>query len=115
MEDGINEVRSTLRKHEWYFDAEKCVDGVDALMQYRWKLNKQGLPTKEPEHDMYSHGSDAFRTGAMMADLNFDREMLPGMAQSEYDIFDTGDNSMRQQFAYDGDYDHNHDHLRHYG
>lgn len=121
VEDGINEVRSSLRKHEWWFNAEKCRDGVDALLQYRWKVNKQGMPTKEPEHDVYSHGADAFRTGVIMDDFRFNDSIdLPDLAISDYDPFKPPsyierDGRVLQPLAFDGESSETYDFLRRYG
>lgn len=58
--DGINAVRTIFPA--CYFDAEKCVDGLQALRRYRYKVNPEtGRESKDPEHDIYSHASDAFR------------------------------------------------------
>lgn len=43
------------------FDREKCSDGLQALRHYRWgPYNKSGERRREPLHDQYSHGSEAF-------------------------------------------------------
>ncbi len=57
VEDGINAVRSILPM--CYFDKEKTKTGRSALRNYH--KNKKG----KPEHNWASHGSDAFRTGAV--------------------------------------------------
>jgi phage terminase large subunit len=57
VEDGINAVRSTLPM--CYFDKEKTEQGRSALRNYH--KSKSG----KPKHNWASHGSDAFRTGAV--------------------------------------------------
>lgn len=62
--DGINGVRLILAKS--WFDKEKCAKGVDSLKNYQrvWDA-KNKIFQQRPKHDWASHGSDAFRTGAM--------------------------------------------------
>jgi hypothetical protein len=55
-EDGIVAARGLLGIS--WFDAERTKKGLSMLRGYR--KNKQGRPV----HDVYSHGADAFRTGA---------------------------------------------------
>jgi hypothetical protein len=55
-EDGIAAARGVLGIS--YFDAVKARKGLSMLRGYR--RNRQGRPV----HDIYSHGADAFRTGA---------------------------------------------------
>ena len=58
--DGINAAR-TIFPLCW-FDRERCADGIQALRHYRYgEIEKQGIPTRVPVHDMSSHGADAFR------------------------------------------------------
>lgn len=64
--DGINAAR-TLFPLLW-FDAERTADGVQALRHYRYgEVVKTGSPTREPLHDINSHGADAFRYFALCA------------------------------------------------
>lgn len=58
---GIDQVRSLLVR--CFFDEKKCVKGIKALENYkkRWNASIGGW-SKDPLHDQYSHGSDAFRT-----------------------------------------------------
>lgn len=60
VEDGINAVRMLLPR--CYFDAEKCSQGIKALMQYQreW-VDKLGTWRAAPRHDWSSHAADAFR------------------------------------------------------
>lgn len=49
-----------------YFDKELCADGLSCLRHYAYALDPQtGKISKEPKHDIYSHGSDAFQTAGM--------------------------------------------------
>ncbi|HSN18987.1 MAG TPA: hypothetical protein VLV87_12365 [Gammaproteobacteria bacterium] len=64
VEDGIEAVRNLLPRA--WFDAEKCREGLRALKSYHRGFNERRqayLP--HPVHDWSSHGSDAFRTGAV--------------------------------------------------
>jgi phage terminase large subunit len=64
LADGIHAVRLLLSR--CYFDAEKCSVGLNALRNYRKKFNAaMNEFTATPMHDQYSHGADAFRTGAV--------------------------------------------------
>jgi phage terminase large subunit len=63
VEQGIQAARTVFGK--CYFDAEKCVDGIQALRHYRYEVNeKLGGLSKEPPHDQHSHA--AFRSAAVM-------------------------------------------------
>lgn len=64
VEDGIEAVRNLLPRS--WFDAEKCRQGLRALKSYHREYHERRqayLP--HPVHDWASHGSDAFRTGAV--------------------------------------------------
>jgi hypothetical protein len=64
LEQGINAARMLFSR--CYFDAEKCKDGIAALMNYRREFNdKLGEFKATPVHDWASHGADAFRYMAM--------------------------------------------------
>lgn len=64
IEDGIQSVRALLPK--CIFDADKCVEGIDALSMYRkeWDEDKRTFKDK-PLHDWTSDPADAFRYGAV--------------------------------------------------
>lgn len=48
-----------------YFDSAGCAQGVQCLRHYQWSKNTDGVVTKrEPLHDEWSDGADAFRTFA---------------------------------------------------
>ena len=60
VEAGINAVRVMFSR--FYFDEEKCKDGLDCLMNYRRAFNSRlGEFKDEVVHDWASHGADAFR------------------------------------------------------
>ncbi len=66
---GIQRVRQVLPS--CWFDAERCIEGIEALRAYRLKEDeKRGTLTHryfgaDPIHDWSSHAADAFRTGVM--------------------------------------------------
>lgn len=69
LEDGINAAR--LLFDRCYFDENKCKQGLEALMNYRWDFNTRIDEFKPvPVHDWASHGADAFRALAVMAKRN---------------------------------------------
>ena len=58
--DSINAAR-TLFRNCW-FDRENCADGLQCLRHYRFDVDPDTkLFSKNPLHDEYSHGADAFR------------------------------------------------------
>ena len=62
--DGINAGRLLFPRV--YFDAIKCVEGLEALRQYRADFDERLNTFKdEPKHDWASHAADAFRYLAM--------------------------------------------------
>jgi hypothetical protein len=69
VEVGIQRVRQVLPR--CWFDEKRCANGLDALRAYRKELDEarstEARPYFKPKplHDWSSHGSDAFRTGAM--------------------------------------------------
>lgn len=87
IEDGIEASRNLI-KRSW-FDLEKTKRGVDALKNYERKWDsKNKIYQKTPLHNWASHGSDAFRTGAMGMDERAPREeekkKYPRQAESDY-------------------------------
>ena len=66
LEEGINAGRQMFTR--CYFDETKCKDGLEALMNYRWDFNQRIDEFKPVSvHDWASHGADAFRYMAIMA------------------------------------------------
>lgn len=57
--DGINAARMTIPR--MWFDASKCKTGLDALKQYREKIDEKRGISFGPLHDWTSHAADAFR------------------------------------------------------
>lgn len=67
VQDGIEQVR--LKFAVSYFDKDKCEDGLTALRRYAYKRDQEtGRISVNPEHNIWSHGADAFRTFAMAQD-----------------------------------------------
>jgi phage terminase large subunit len=60
VEEGISAARLLMAR--CWFDAERCKDGIEALMHYRRDYNQKLNEFKAtPVHDWASHGADAFR------------------------------------------------------
>lgn len=57
--DGINAARMTIPR--CWFDKQKTAIGVDALRQYREKIDEKRQISFGPLHDWTSHAADAFR------------------------------------------------------
>lgn len=57
--DGINAARMTLPR--CWFDKNKTAVGVDAIRQYREKIDEKRQISFGPLHDWTSHAADAFR------------------------------------------------------
>jgi len=58
--DSINAAR-TLFRNCW-FDRENCYDGLQCLRHYRYEVDPETKQfSKQPLHNNYSHGADAFR------------------------------------------------------
>lgn len=58
---GIDQVRSLLNR--CFFDEKRCMMGIKALENYKKQWNDRlGCWNKDPLHNQYSHGADAFRT-----------------------------------------------------
>jgi phage terminase large subunit len=55
----INAARTIFNR--CVFDEEKCADGLNALRRWRFKVDPDTRQySKDPQHDEYSHGGDAF-------------------------------------------------------
>ncbi len=60
----LNIVRTAF--DSYWFDAEGCADGLQALRHYRYRVEEStGQRSREPLHDWASHGADALRTFAL--------------------------------------------------
>ena len=63
--DSINAARTIFRN--CWFDRENCYDGLQCLRHYRYEVDPEtGQFSRNPLHDMYSHGADAFRYIGLM-------------------------------------------------
>jgi phage terminase large subunit len=63
--DSINAARTIFPN--CYFDRANCADGLTCLRHYRYEVDPEtGQFSRNPLHDHYSHGSDAFRYIALM-------------------------------------------------
>lgn len=58
--DGINAAR-TIFPNCW-FDPKRCEEGIQCLRRYRYDVDPNTKQfSKDPLHDQFSHGADAFR------------------------------------------------------
>lgn len=63
--DSINAARTIFSS--CYFDREHAADGITCLRHYRYEVDPEtGQFSRNPLHDHYSHGADAFRYIALM-------------------------------------------------
>ena len=63
--DSINAARTVFPN--CYFDRENTADGLNCLRHYRYEVDPEtGQFSKQPLHDQYSHGADAFRYIGLM-------------------------------------------------
>ena len=63
IKDGIDAARLMLPR--CIFDREKCGQGLEALKQYREKVDEKRGVSLGPLHDWTSHAADAFRMAAV--------------------------------------------------
>ena len=64
IQEGVNAVRQILPR--CWFDEVKCADGIECLRNYRREFDeKNNVFRKNPAHDQFSHGADAFRMLAL--------------------------------------------------
>lgn len=66
VETGIKAVRMIFR--QCFFDETKCARLVECLKRYRRNIPTTTDEPSKPVHDEYSHGADAFRMLAQVAD-----------------------------------------------
>jgi phage terminase large subunit len=58
--NSINAARTIFRN--CYFDRDNCYDGLQCLRHYKYEVDPNTKQfSKNPLHDQYSHGADAFR------------------------------------------------------
>ena len=63
--DSINAARTIFPT--CYFDKENAAEGINCLRHYRYEVDPEtGQFGRNPLHDQYSHGADAFRYIALM-------------------------------------------------
>lgn len=63
--DSINAARTIFPS--CYFDREHAVDGINCLRHYRYEVDPETKQfSRNPLHDHYSHGADAFRYIGLM-------------------------------------------------
>lgn len=67
VESGIRAARMTFSR--MYFDKTKAARLVECLKRYRRSINQKTNEPGGPLHDEFSHGADAFRYMAIVADL----------------------------------------------
>lgn len=85
--DDVQVVPRVSRKHlaidaargifsRCFFDSEKTKDGLQCLRRYRYDIDEQsGRVGKDPKHDIYSHGADAFLTLAQSANAQTQKKV----------------------------------------
>ena len=79
--DSINAAR-TIFPNIW-FDREKCAEGLACLRHYRYEVDPEtGQFSRNPLHDQYSHGADAFRYIALMIKEPAKRKKQPQIAMA---------------------------------
>lgn len=82
--DGIEAARGLFPR--CWFDEEKTKDGLQCLRRYRYDVDPDtGQYSKQPLHDDFSHGGDAFRYFAVAMS-----ETSPGKEEEDRDLY-TGD------------------------
>lgn len=80
---GINAAR-TIFSNCW-FDEEKCADGLQCLRRYRYEVDPDtGLLGREPLHDVYSNGADAFAQFALAAQEPKERQAMKPKLRTVY-------------------------------
>jgi phage terminase large subunit len=66
VESGIRQARLVFPRI--YFDKENTKRLIECLKRYRRQIGVQTQEPGAPLHDQYSHGADAFRYLALVAD-----------------------------------------------
>ena len=74
IEDGIRNARMLFS--QCYFDKDKTPRLIECLKRYRRRIDNNNV-AREPLHDDYSHGADAFRYMAMATPLMNDSFRQP--------------------------------------
>lgn len=63
---GIDRAREVFPRI--YFNKERTERLIECLKRYRWNINSKTGQANQPLHDEFSHGADAFRYLALIAD-----------------------------------------------
>lgn len=85
IQDGIEQSR--LKFALTFFDKERCADGLTALRRYAYKKNVEtGRISANPDHNIWSHGADAFRTFAMAPIYSPGDELYDDMPRHDEEI-----------------------------
>ena len=66
IESGIDRTREIFPRV--YFNKDRTERLVECLKRYRWNINNKTKQATQPLHDEFSHGADAFRYMALVAD-----------------------------------------------
>jgi len=66
VNDGIDRAREVFPRV--YFDKGRTERLVECLKRYRWNISQKTGEAQHPLHDEFSHGADAFRYMALVAD-----------------------------------------------
>ena len=78
--DSINAARTIFRG--CYFDRQNCHEGLQCLRNYRYEVDPETKQfSKNPLHDHYSHGADAFRYIGLMVNEPRGRQRQKQAAQ----------------------------------
>ena len=81
VETGIKTARQAMR--QTYFDKGKSARLVQCLKRYRRAISAQTDEPGAPLHDEYSHGADAFRYTALVAN-EMRNEVAPAQTKRDY-------------------------------
>ncbi len=74
--NSIDAARSIMPMSWW--DKTNCKDGITCLKKYSYKEDPEtGRISKDPDHNQYSHGSDAFQGAGMKAEAYVDYSNAP--------------------------------------
>ena len=91
IQDGIDAARAILQR--CWFDRIKCDIGLRALRNYHKEWDqKKGVYRSNPFHDKSSHGADAFRYLALIADRENAASAPATSVLTEFELF-PGDRS----------------------
>lgn len=66
VNSGIDRAREVFPRV--YFDKDRTTRLVECLKRYRWNISQKTGQAQHPLHDEFSHGADAFRYMALVAD-----------------------------------------------